>query len=322
MRNLFLPQITETKLQELKSRHPPVGCSFRLGMYFETLHEAKTFDHHEEPDHYSSVCGTECDDTGIGSLMLYDSVKGDSASAVNLVEVENVLLRKNTTRESSLAAISEEHHHSLDKVKESSKGSPKNFSIDSRSNGSGNNKEQVETSKSCTSLTSQDSGRESNGSSSQKTSKYSSEGTVKRIPEKEIHSTHHKAGKRSRSREKPTSRPHEETKTKPPQRVVVGAEESTLVELHDHKQAIRIIGKKSSMGQISERLYQRYPHVSRSETPMVPAAYHNSSIPVRSTKSNERFPSHERVLLYTPATNRPPKRTHPSTNTPTHLGYF
>lgn len=311
-------RITETKLQELKNRHPPVGCSFRLGMYFETLHEAKTLDHHEVPDHFSSVCGTEYDDTGVGSMMIYDSVKGDSASAVNLFEVEDILHKKNNKVDHVLPTISEEKHHPLEKSHEKAKDSLKNFSIDSRSNGSssGNGKDHTETSKSCTSLTSQDSGRDSNGSSQR--TRNSHEGLPKKTADKE---NAHKTGKRSKSREKPPSRPPEDHKRHITQRIVVGSEDHTLVELHDHMQAIKIIGKKSSMGHISDRLHQRYPHVVRSETPMV--TYQNTPGPVtiRPTKSNEKISGHERVLIYTPAPSRT-KRPHPTTNTHTHLGYF
>lgn len=88
-------QVTQAKLEELKLRHPAVGCAYRLGMYFDTISSLpRGFDALPECDGYSSYFEeTDLEEDGLSDLM-FAKIPGDSASVVDMHVAEQVLLTR------------------------------------------------------------------------------------------------------------------------------------------------------------------------------------------------------------------------------------
>lgn len=242
---LFL-QITESRLQELKNRHPTVGCSFRLGMYFETLHQADSFDPLVDPEVYSSCYETDLDEeTGLGSL-IYDRVNGDSASTVNLTEVEDILHKRDER-------VTFHVLPSINETLETDRA--RGHSVDSCSPSYSTVKDSHEAPKSWSSQNSQDSGRESNDSSKRSHRKLSAEGRKKTTKDKSKEVNLKTAVVRSLSKEKPTTRamdhqPVASTAKRSinhglPKRAVVGGEGSHYIEPLSKLKSMKIASDKS-----------------------------------------------------------------------------
>lgn len=266
-------------------------------MYFETLHQADTFDPLVDPEVYSSCYDTDLDeDTGFGSL-IYDRVNGDSASAVNLIEVEDILHKRDETVTSVLPSINEGLE--TDRVRR--------HSIDARSTDSnGTLKDSCEAPKSLSSQNSQDSSRDSNDSSQRVRRKLSAEGRKKAIRDKPKEANLKTTVVQSRSKEKPVSRVHyhqpvastakRSINSGLPQRIVVGAEDTHYVELPSTLKSMKIASHSNSSSrptapQVLSQPRYCYPTLGthQSATPMVS---HNryASQPVttmRTTHSNE-----------------------------------
>ena len=259
-------------------------------MYFETLHQADTFDPLVDPEVYSCYETDLDEDTGFGSL-IYDRVNGDSASAVNLIEVEDVLHKRDGTVTSVLQSINEglETEH------------VRRHSIDARSTDSnGTLKDSSETPKSLSSQNSQDSGRDSNDSSQRARRKLSSEGRNKAIRDKPKETNLKTTVVQSRSKEKPASRvpvastAKRSTNSGLPQRIVVGAQDTHYVELPNTLKSMKIASHSNSSRPTAPQVLSQpryYPTLGahQSATPMVS---HNryASQPVttlRTTHSNE-----------------------------------
>ncbi|XP_065891191.1 uncharacterized protein [Dysidea avara] len=87
--------VTQAKLEELKLRHPAVGCAYRLGMYFDTISSLpRGFDALPECDGYSSYFEeTDLEEDGLSDLM-FAKIPGDSASVVDMQVAEQVLLTR------------------------------------------------------------------------------------------------------------------------------------------------------------------------------------------------------------------------------------
>ena len=86
-------QITSEKLEELKSRIPRAGPKYRLGMYFETIHDLSEFEevHGPTEDGYSSCWETETEfDSELGNF-IFHNVTGDSASVICIDEAMDLL---------------------------------------------------------------------------------------------------------------------------------------------------------------------------------------------------------------------------------------
>ena len=82
-------QVTSEKLTELVEVIPRAGPKFRLGMYFDTIHEVPEFDAIKDPEEgYPSCWETDTDlDDETGSF-LFANLDGDSASVICLDEEE------------------------------------------------------------------------------------------------------------------------------------------------------------------------------------------------------------------------------------------
>lgn len=82
-------QVTAEKLTELVEVIPRAGPKFRLGMYFDTIHEVPEFDAIKDPEEgYPSCWETDTDlDDETGSF-LFANLDGDSASVICLAEEE------------------------------------------------------------------------------------------------------------------------------------------------------------------------------------------------------------------------------------------
>lgn len=289
-------------------------------MYFETLHKADTFDPLDVPEIYSCYETDVDEDPGFGSL-IYDRVNGDSASAVNLIEVEDILHRRDDRVTLVLPSINE--GPDTDEVRQ--------HSVDSRSTGSnGTLKDSCELRKSSSSQNSQDSGRDSNDSSQRAHRKLSAEGRRKATKDKAPKEANPKtAAARSRSREKPSSRmqDHQPVASKakyssssgPPQRVVVGAEDSHYAELSSTFKSMRIAGHSSSTQRVAAaqvlsqpRYYYPPPGTHRSATPMTHHNPYNSqlALPVRTAHRYETNPSACQVPVYVARPHRRPSGQH------------
>ena len=85
-------QITTEKLDELKDKVPRAGPKYRLGMYFETIHDLPQFDEIYAPeDGYSSYWETDTEiDSEFGNL-IFSNVTGDSASVICIDEAMDLL---------------------------------------------------------------------------------------------------------------------------------------------------------------------------------------------------------------------------------------
>ena len=86
-------QITTEKLDELKENIPKAGPKYRLGMYFETIHNLPCFDdvtHHEDGG-YTSYWETDTEvDSDFGNF-IFNNVSGDSASLICIDETIDLL---------------------------------------------------------------------------------------------------------------------------------------------------------------------------------------------------------------------------------------
>lgn len=85
-------QVTTEKLEELKGHIPRAGPKYRLGMYFETIHNLPRFDeirqHEEEDTGYTSYWETDTEvDSDFGNF-IFNSVHGDSASMICLEDMD------------------------------------------------------------------------------------------------------------------------------------------------------------------------------------------------------------------------------------------
>ena len=87
--------MTQAKLEELRLRHPAVGCAYRLGMYFDTISSLPYgFDALPENDGYSSYFEeTDFEEDALSELM-FAKIPGDSASVVDMQVAEQVLLSR------------------------------------------------------------------------------------------------------------------------------------------------------------------------------------------------------------------------------------
>ena len=87
--------MTQAKLEELRLRHPAVGCAYRLGMYFDTISSLPYgFDALPENDGYSSYFEeTDFEEDNLSELM-FAKIPGDSASVVDMQVAEQVLLSR------------------------------------------------------------------------------------------------------------------------------------------------------------------------------------------------------------------------------------
>ena len=84
-------QITTEKLDELKDKVPRAGPKYRLGMYFETIHDLPQFDEICAEDGYSSYWETDTEiDSEFGNL-IFSNVTGDSASVICIDEAMDLL---------------------------------------------------------------------------------------------------------------------------------------------------------------------------------------------------------------------------------------
>lgn len=94
LNHLFF-QVTQAKLEELRLRHPAVGCAYRLGMYFDTISSLPCgFDALPENDGYSSYFEeTDFEEDSLSELM-FAKIPGDSASVVDMQVAEQVLLSR------------------------------------------------------------------------------------------------------------------------------------------------------------------------------------------------------------------------------------
>lgn len=85
-------QVTPEKLEELKTKIPRAGPKYRLGMYFETIHDLSEFEEVCGPeDGYSSCWETETEfDSELGNF-IFHNVTGDSASVICIDEAMDLL---------------------------------------------------------------------------------------------------------------------------------------------------------------------------------------------------------------------------------------
>ena len=82
-------QVTPEKLDEFKDAIPKAGPKFRLGMYFDTIHEIPEFDAIIEPEEgYRSCWDTDTDIECCDEGFLFADVDGDSASLICLNDEE------------------------------------------------------------------------------------------------------------------------------------------------------------------------------------------------------------------------------------------
>ena len=85
-------KVTPEKLEELKEKVPKAGPKFRLGMYFETIHDLPEFDDVAVPDDgYTSYWETDTDLDSNFDNLLFSNVTGDSASVICLDEAMDLL---------------------------------------------------------------------------------------------------------------------------------------------------------------------------------------------------------------------------------------
>lgn len=85
-------QVTSDKLEEWRDIIPRAGPKYRLGMYFDTIHEIPEFDAVANPDGYQSHWETDTDlqtDDEFGSF-IFSKVDGDSASVVCVDDEEAI----------------------------------------------------------------------------------------------------------------------------------------------------------------------------------------------------------------------------------------
>ena len=97
-------QITPEKLEELKSRIPRAGPKYRLGMYFETIHDLSEFEDVHEPaeDGYSSYWETETEfESELGNF-IFNNVTGDSASVICIDEAMDLLAMREQQQQMKL----------------------------------------------------------------------------------------------------------------------------------------------------------------------------------------------------------------------------
>ena len=97
-------QITPEKLEELKSRIPRAGPKYRLGMYFETIHDLSEFEDVHEPteDGYSSYWETETEfESELGNF-IFNNVTGDSASVICIDEAMDLLAMREQRQQMQL----------------------------------------------------------------------------------------------------------------------------------------------------------------------------------------------------------------------------
>ena len=89
---VLFPQVTTEKLEELKENIPRAGPKYRLGMYFETIHDLEKFDDVCHPeDGYTSYWETDTEvDEELGNF-LFDNVAGDSASVICIDEAMDLI---------------------------------------------------------------------------------------------------------------------------------------------------------------------------------------------------------------------------------------
>ena len=97
-------QITPEKLEELKSRIPRAGPKYRLGMYFETIHDLSDFEdvHGPTEDGYSSYWETETEfESELGNF-IFNNVTGDSASVICIDEAMDLLAMRDQQQQMQL----------------------------------------------------------------------------------------------------------------------------------------------------------------------------------------------------------------------------
>ena len=139
-------QITTEKLEELKGNIPRAGPKYRLGMYFETIHDVSHFDDVYCPseDGYTSYWETDTEvDTELGNL-IFSNVRGDSASVICIDEVvERLSLREQQEQArmqmeeaSCVPTMTQEEEHMLEKSNESKRSSASRQSRRSHHSGS------------------------------------------------------------------------------------------------------------------------------------------------------------------------------------------
>jgi hypothetical protein len=121
---LFHFQITTEKLEELKGNIPRAGPKYRLGMYFETIHNLPCFDEvtQYEDNGYTSYWETDTEvDSDFGNF-IFNNVSGDSASVICIDDtVDMNALRK---RHDEIVAQSQSRPHYKLEQSSSSSSSP------------------------------------------------------------------------------------------------------------------------------------------------------------------------------------------------------
>ena len=100
---LLHSQVTPEKLEEFKTRIPRAGPKYRLGMYFETIHDLSEFEEvHGPEDGYSSCWDTETDfDSELGNF-IFHNVSGDSASVICIDEAMDLLAMREEQQQMKL----------------------------------------------------------------------------------------------------------------------------------------------------------------------------------------------------------------------------
>lgn len=252
-------------------------------MYFETLHQADTFDPLVDPEVYSSCYETDLDeDTGFGPLM-YDRVNGDSASAVNLLEVEDILHK----RDERVTSVRRHINEGLET------GRVGRHSIDARSTDSnGTMKDSCEAPKSLSSQNSQDSGRDSNDSSKRLHCKLSTE---ERQAKGKSKGANAKTAMWSCSKEKPVSRVQDHqamastakgsVNSGLPLRIEVGGEDPHSVESLSTLKSIKVASNSKSTSRPSAPQVLSQPRYG-----YPPVGMHRSAMPMVSHNQYARQP--------------------------------
>ena len=109
----FSVQVTTEKLEELKENIPRAGPKYRLGMYFETIHDLEKFDDICHPeDGYTSYWETDTEvDEELGNF-LFSNVTGDSASVICIDEAMDLIAMREEQQQRNQMMQRESPHYS------------------------------------------------------------------------------------------------------------------------------------------------------------------------------------------------------------------
>lgn len=118
-------------MEELKENIPRAGPKYRLGMYFETIHNLPHFDEiasHNDDNGYTSYWETDTEvDSDFGNF-IFNNVAGDSASLICIDEVDLIALRNRQEEVISKAQPTHHNHHHHGHA---------HYKLEQRGNGSG-----------------------------------------------------------------------------------------------------------------------------------------------------------------------------------------